>query len=123
MLTTTLRLDDVTTISRIGADRAPAEACGVILPSPHHDRRVWELPNRSLTPHDTFVLHGDDLKLELEQWLRANPTQEAIHNMIIWHTHPKGQTGPSESDIEGRFENCCNLIVSLTDDGPIPTFF
>lgn len=106
-------------IVRIGAHRAPSEACGVILPPPG-DRsgragiaaRVIELPNRSKRPRDSYELHGKDLVLELEDWLLAKDNEDR-ERMIFWHTHPSGNIGPSRGDLGQKNWNFSFLVVSI----------
>lgn len=101
-------------IARIGYLRAPAEACGLLLTSPHRGRSVVELPNRSLNAHDSFQFFGSDAKVELADY---------DDGVIIWHTHPRGLVGPSRDDMKTRHEEFWYLVVALTEDGPVPTFF
>lgn len=109
-------------IARIGERRLPNEACGVIIPTPYKGRQVFEMPNRSKTPHDSFTMHSADIILELQDWAADN--DEAVwEKMTIWHTHPGGNLDPSQSDIENRIEYCGNLVVALLEDGPRATWF
>jgi len=109
-------------IGRIGEERRPSEACGILLPYSWRGKQVYELPNRAEQHHDTFELHGDDIILTIQKWV--NETPEATWDMItIWHTHPEGQIGPSKQDLDNRSEHCGNLVVTLTNSGPLPTWF
>lgn len=110
-------------IGRIGEQRKPAEACGVILPTPYRGRTVWEMPNRSHTSHDSFEMRSDDILLQLEGWIQENRDLANWENLVFWHTHPSGGVGPSKTDIENRIPQCGNLVVSLTDNGPVPAWF
>lgn len=101
-------------IARIGHLRAPNEACGLLLVTPHRGRSVIELPNRSLKPLDSYLFHGSDARIELEGY---------EDGFVIWHTHPGGGIGPSREDMRSRHANFWYLVVALTDNGPIPTFF
>lgn len=106
--------DQLASIERIGLLRAPNEACGLLLMSPHRGRTIIELPNRSLTPQDSYQFHGTDAKLELEGY---------DDGVIVWHTHPGGGIGPSRNDMRTRHPEFWYLVVALTDKGPLPTFF
>lgn len=108
-------------IIEIGEKRLPTEACGVAIPTPWRGERVFEMPNRSKTPRDSFEFQGSDVMITLEQWLAQN--EELWGEFIVWHTHPGGNIGPSEKDIEVRVEDVHNLVVALTPEGPVPCWF
>lgn len=105
-------------IAEIGVDRQPNEACGIILPTLHKGKRVWELPNRSLRPHDSFEMHGSDIAIVVADW--DGPYEE----IVIWHTHPGGNVGPSRADMANRVTQLPNLVVTITEEGaPLATWF
>lgn len=108
-------------ITCIGETRRPLEACGVLLPTPYADSRVIELPNR-LQSEGEFAIWGSDIRLSLSGWL-AKATQEEIAQMTIWHTHPEGNIGPSRVDLAHRLPGVYYLVVALTNDGPVPTYY
>ena len=109
-------------IARIGVERAPSEACGILLPFPWNGKQIYELPNRAEKHHDMFTLYGDDIVFTIQDWVDHHP--EATWDQIsVWHTHPAGQVGPSETDLKERSEHCGNLVVTLTEDKPIATWF
>lgn len=111
-------------IERIGKDRRPAEACGVLLPFKFKGQQVLEMPNRSATPHDEFVMRGSDVKIALEDFCRVHPSIEIWARIAVWHTHPKGNVGPSRADLENKPEDTDCLVVSLHDDEPAkPTWY
>ena len=101
-------------IDRIGKLRAPTEACGLLLSVPHHGRTVIELPNRSLTAEDHYEFKGSDAYIELKDY---------DDELVVWHTHPGGLIGPSRDDMRTRHEDYWYLVVTLTPEGPVPTFF
>lgn len=103
-------------IARIGKERAPCEACGLLLPIAWRGKRVWELPNRSKTPHDSFTLTGTDIMLELEDFIAQVDDQQIWGEIVIWHTHPKGNLGPSVYDMRNRSTRTQNLVVTLLED-------
>lgn len=119
--TTVLDKTFVDKIYEIGMRRAPSEACGILLPTAHKGQRVWEMPNRHHEHHDHFEMSTDDVLMELGGWFSNN--EELWGQVTVWHTHPEGVPGPSEVDRENRVEDCCNLIVALTESGPRPTWF
>lgn len=93
--------------------RHPTEACGVIIPSPHKNKTVFELPNRSLEPQSSYLMASSDLNLELHEWFMAN--EDKLAGVIFWHTHPSGDVKPSKVDRAHRVSGAMNLIVSFVD--------
>lgn len=118
-----LEPDLVNTIAHIGMQRKPNEACGVITPTPHKGRRVFEVPNRSSLPRDSFEMSSEDIVLELRHWMANNQAYARWDQLVMWHTHPGGNIGPSQTDVENRIEHCGNLVVALLDCGPHATWF
>jgi len=112
----------VAQIGRIGKLRLPTEACGVILPELFHGRQVIELPNRSALPHDNYTFTVEDLSLELKPWFQS-VDRERWNDPVIWHTHPKGNIGPSKADMQFKIPELSYLVVALTPEGPVPTWF
>lgn len=108
-------------IAQIGQLRLPSEACGVMIPTPHRGRWVWEMPNRSLEPDAEFVFGIDDVFTELEDWITHN--DDHWNEIIFWHTHPGGRAYPSRADVENRVGDVHNLIVALADTGPVPCWY
>lgn len=109
-------------IEEIGRRRLPSEACGLLLPEPLHRSQVVELPNRSLTPHDSYTIWPDDIEVAIGAW--AHSVGEAARNAVaIWHTHPRGNVGPSRGDMRQRLDGVPYLVVALTGDQAIPTWF
>lgn len=106
-------------IVRIGLDRAPNEACGILLPPPgdifrfrSHNRQVIELPNRSLSPRDSYEIRGTDIVQELEEWFdKVEPSDDP--GLVIWHTHPSGSIGPSRGDLDNKLGTFTYLVVSI----------
>lgn len=121
MKTALLQKVDLVEIARIGRERQPAEACGVLLPTPFRGSRVWEMPNRASRFNEAFELHTDDIVVQLGEWLGQN--RDHWDDLAVWHTHPSGDTTPSKADMEGRFEPMANLVVALTEEGPKPVWF
>lgn len=109
-------------IERLGKLRAPNEACGILLDIPKRKADgcvtpVIELPNRSLDGAGTYRIEPDDIRLALENL-------EEVEDVAVWHTHPSGFVGPSKGDMENRGDpNIYMVVVALTDDGPIATWF
>ena len=110
-------------IGRIGELRKPNEACGVLLPVPMRGRVVWEVPNRAENGTNSFAMHSDDVVILLQDWVYENIELAVWESIVLWHTHPAGGVGPSRADRENKIEKCGNLVVTLTDDGPVATWF
>jgi proteasome lid subunit RPN8/RPN11 len=81
------------------------------------------MPNRSTIPNH-FEMWPADIELELSSWFK-HPSHHGLgEEVVIWHTHPSGNVGPSPSDREQRIPDLANLIVAVTEDEkPIATFF
>lgn len=111
-------------IERIGQLRYPNEACGLLLSEPYRGKWIWEMPNRSSTPSDSFTLSGQDIMIALEEYLPAQLTEEFLQTLTVWHTHPGGNLGPSASDLKCKPKHFKNLVVTLYEDAPAkPTWF
>lgn len=109
-------------IARIGRERMPNEACGILLPVPHRGHTVFELPNRSKMPADSFELWGTDIMLQLEAF--GEEYCEDIEDLTIWHTHPRANVGPSRADMENKPEVFTHLVVAIAEEGPpVATWF
>lgn len=104
-------------MERIGRERMPCEAAGILLPFPWRNQQVIELPNRSKTPQDHFEMHGDDIALALERFLDDYPDPSVWKQVVIWHTHPGGNIGPSKYDMESKIDDLRYLVVTLLKDG------
>lgn len=115
-----LEVQMVTEIAKIGLRRQPAEACGLLLPTPVKGRWVWELPNRSKTPQDSFEMSGEDMAYLLEEIFDhdLDLIQTMVPGLTAWHTHPGGNLGPSLFDLQNKPANIKSLVVSLPKDGP-----
>lgn len=109
-------------IERLGRQRAPVEACGLLLDIPRKKAdgtvsAIVELPNRSIDGAGTYRIEPDDIRLALENL-------EEVEDIAVWHTHPSGFIGPSKGDMENRPElGIYMVVVALTDDGPVATWF
>lgn len=106
----------VSRIAAIGRERAPAEACGLMLPIPLKGRQIIELPNRSKTPQEEFIMLGSDMMIELEKSFDKPITEELLEGITAWHTHPKGNIGPSKADLEFKSPRLKHLVITLNED-------
>lgn len=113
-----LETDLIQEMADIGKRRLPNEACGVLIPIPWRGKRIFEIPNRSETPKDSFQMKSEDIVLVLEDWAAAYPNEASWDEVVIWHTHPGGGVGPSRVDMHNRIEYCGNLVVTLVGEGP-----
>lgn len=112
-------------IGRIGRDRLPNEACGLILPppgdasrAPGMHRQVIELPNRSQSPRDSYEIGHGDIQVACETWInQPDVEQEDLDNLVVWHTHPSGHIGPSRGDLGSKAPGIAYLVITLMSDG------
>lgn len=107
-------------IARIGRLRAPNEACGLMLPTEVNGVQVIELPNRAKKPLNDFVMTGSDMILALEQVFRGDFSEDLIPSLTAWHTHPRGNVGPSKEDMHHKPAHIKSLVVTIHPDGKPP---
>lgn len=48
---------------------------------------------------------------------------QTSQGFLVWHTHPSGLIGPSPTDMEWKVEGMEYLVVTVTEDGPVPARF
>lgn len=108
-------LDDVVEyeMTQVAKLRAPSEACGLLVdvPPPGRQSRCIELPNRSLEHHDSALIHTTDIRQALEDW--------EGRWAAIWHSHPSGNIGPSQGDMQCRSKSMPDLgylVIAIVDD-------
>jgi len=104
------------------ADGVDTELCGVLVPTLLHGSHIVMLPNRSKFPHSAFEIRGEDLRLALEQWLEDNDSS-LWTQVVFWHTHPGGGVGPSTVDLKNKPKGANSLVIALTKEGPVLTFY
>lgn len=112
-------------INLIARNQAPLEACGIILPTPHEGNQVISVPNRADNPKQAFKVLGNDIRVAMGSWLETAESDE-LRQVILWHSHPNGGIGPSRIDMRAKdrkITGLAYLVVSLTEDGPIPCFY
>lgn len=106
-------------ITQVGMEHAPLEACGLLM-FKDGDCAVATLLNEAQNPETDTFISSDTLLATVEnfygrEWLEATP-QSVIHeNLVLWHTHPHGQVGPSHIDLESRAKspNWRMLVVTI----------
>lgn len=97
----TLRPHDVDEIVQIGMERAPHEACGILLDRTDGKKRLLEIPNAAPNPINES---GYDVETFLDALalLGKGVDGDLTPLVVLWHTHPHGKVGPSDRDLEGR---------------------
>ena len=95
-------------IVEIGLQRQPSEACGIIVANLSTPPREWviELTNRSTQPTSSYEIDAatiNQILSDLEVW----------GDVLVWHTHPSGFSGPSARDMSTRVEGIKYLVVAL----------
>lgn len=65
---------------------------------------------------------GTDMRFALSGWFEEADTA-LWPEVIFWHTHPGGGIGPSRVDMQNKPPSGYNLVIALTEDGPVPTFY
>lgn len=105
-------------IARIGRLRAPLEACGLLLPHKVNGQQVVELPNRAIDGEHEFTITGEDIALEVDRLNHYHPINaQFLRETAIWHTHLRGNLGPSKFDLDHKPEEFQSLVVTLYEDG------
>jgi len=101
----------VNQITRLGIDRSPNEAGGVIIPheGPPSDWLV-ELANISLEPTDTCLF--DMSRFQEDNYDRLCQVEDP-GSVWLWHTHPGGNVGPSGMDLDHRIPGVRYLVVAI----------
>lgn len=112
-------------IADIGRQRAPHEACGLLLPTPVRGVQVVELANHAVSSTDSFEMKGAEMLQALEMIFQGDVPESIIPGLTVWHTHPSGGVGPSRFDLRNKPANLSSLVVTLFDDGrpPLATRF
>jgi proteasome lid subunit RPN8/RPN11 len=105
-------------IMAIAELRHPAEAVGMMI-----DDQVLELPNRSLKPLSSFLFTPADIALTLQNNNIDPNIWQRPGDIILWHTHPSGGVGPSRLDVQNKLQYVRHLVVTVTPEGPIPTWY
>ena len=111
-------------ITALAQQSLPNETGGVVFPELVDGSWVAEVPNHSSEPATGMWMEPDDLRTVVMKWAALTSWPD-WSRLILWHSHPGGNIGPSRQDIKNRVPNVGNLVVSLdpvTREG-IPTFF
>lgn len=99
-------------ILEIGLARAPHEACGLVMPDLDKSADEWvhELMNRHHSPDHAYLIDPNTIRTLSADLQRAERRWEDV---LVWHTHPRGNIGPSKGDLETRIEGVKYLVVAL----------
>lgn len=93
-------------ILNLGHERAPEEACGLLVIE-GRTFRLYHLANESLEPTKGYSMSpmsiGEAIQSQ-EEWDKRT---------TIWHTHPGGLVGPSEMDLRAMVDGCRYMVVTL----------
>ncbi len=97
-------------------ERAPHEAVGII-----YNDLVYELGNHSATPESAFEFHRRDLRSLIEAL--NIPLERVNSEVVLWHSHPNGGVGPSRIDMQHKTPLDHHLVVSITGDDIVATWY
>lgn len=108
--------EDIAEIVRLGTLRSPREACGLLLTRHDAGPRIVEVPNRASDPTHDVIMDGPDLQMALAELIGGHPYEGNLQaDLVLWHTHPSGNVGPSRTDMKMKRQlgdiRC--LVVSL----------
>jgi proteasome lid subunit RPN8/RPN11 len=53
--------------------------------------------------------------IELAEWLES-VDEAARESLVIWHTHPSGNVGPSRGDLLHKLGDLSYLVVSINPE-------
>jgi proteasome lid subunit RPN8/RPN11 len=100
-------------LNQLGMEGAPEEVCGLLIPYQVVDRPddppVWEvhqLINRSDNRSRSYAIDPQTIAD-----LNANPADWG--EVRVWHTHPRGNPGPSIGDLEYAQPGIKYVVVAV----------
>lgn len=98
-------------IMELGMQEAPKEACGIVIPDLEvpPDQWIHSLVNRSPAPENSYAIDPETIR----QLVSDLQGKHLWADVLIWHTHPRGNVGPSQGDIEAKVQGLNYLVVSL----------
>lgn len=103
-------------LEMLAKDAYPNEAVGLLFP----DERIVSLTNIAEDPHSNFSVAKEELVKALQY---AEENDWHIDEVVLWHSHPSGGVGPSRVDFQQRTPLKHHLVVTLTDEDFIPTWY
>lgn len=69
------------------------------------------------------MIDGHDVMQEIEGWYQSVEHSES-EKIVVWHSHPQGNIGPSRGDLQVKKPGIPYLVVSLNPDTTItPCWF
>lgn len=91
-----------------GMEENPKEACGIVVPRLSNPLDTWvhKLKNRAPNPIGQYMIDPLTIAQIVED-------PELWDDVLVWHTHPSGNVGPSQGDMRTRVEGVKYLVVSL----------
>lgn len=105
-------------ISQIAQANPAIESVGLIVES-----TVLPLRNLSETPESGFAITPASILDALADQKLFPGVGFEWEDVILWHTHPAGGVGPSRVDLANKVPHLQHLVVSITPDGPVPTWY
>lgn len=88
----------------------PEEVCGLIAGRAGQAVGVYPARNVSPTPRVAYEMDAETL-MRLVEWEDAG-----VALLAIYHSHPQGPEGPSETDVaKAAYPDAAQIIVSLLD--------
>lgn len=110
-------------LAHLGRQSAPLEACGVAVPLAGGSWAVVDFINHSPEPERSWRAPGKEVAEALRiacaegSFFGAPPLQE--EPPVVWHTHPRGNVGPSEEDMDKRVSGLRHAVLSMStcEDG------
>lgn len=89
----------------LGMEGAPEEVCGLIV-NETSGVQVIPLRNRSEDRFNSYVIDNQTLRQ-----LALKPKTWA--HVAVYHTHPRGQVGPSPQDLEHKIHQVKYVVVTV----------
>lgn len=105
-------------IINICVREAPREAVGLLLAS----GQVVALPNHAAEPSRSFRIVQQDIFDSLRE-AGIRPEAAEPNTITLWHSHPSGGVGPSRTDLKNRVPHLHHLVVTLTEDEPVFSWY
>lgn len=96
---------------RIANNAAPHEAVGLIL----NGTQIVQMFNHSTSPHNSFLVKKEQILERVKN--------SSLQDAVLWHSHPSGGVGPSRVDMQQRTKLLHHLVVSLTENGPVFSWY
>lgn len=102
-------------LANLARSGAPREVVGLITGR----GEVILLPNHSVNPENSFEIRKHDIL----SVIRMNELEADLVDLTLWHSHPNGGVGPSRIDMQQRLPFMQHLVVTLSDDDVVFTWY